>query len=190
MNPDQRTDNHLADDQLEPNGHLADDQLEPNGHLADDQLEPNGHLADDQLEPNGAVPDDSQSRTADLTTDPVPEHDHDRFVDAPPLAVDDGVGSPAADDDESPVLLFEPEVAERFRVEWLQIQTRFVDDPKDAVQGADHLLAEVLESLAGTFTERKHELEGQWHGESEAMTEDLRLALRRYRTFFNQLLDA
>jgi hypothetical protein len=157
MNPDQRTDNHLADDQLEP---------------------------------NGAVQEDSQSRTADLTTAPVPEHGHDQFVDAPPLAVDDGAGSPAADDDESPVLLFEPEAAERFRVEWLQIQTRFVDDPKDAVQGADHLLAEVLESLAGTFTERKHELEGQWHGESEALTEDLRLALRRYRTFFNQLLDA
>lgn len=153
MHPDQRTDNHLAD----------------------------------QPEPNGAVPDDSQPRTADLTA--RPDHQHDRLVDAPLLV---GRDAPPAvvGDDESPVHLFQPEAAERFRVEWQQIQTRFVDDPKDAVQGADDLLAEVLQSLAGTFTERKHELEGQWHGESETLTEDLRLALRRYRTFFNQLLDA
>lgn len=122
---------------------------------------------------------DIQPRTADLTAGP--EHHQDQLVDAPPLVTGD---------DESPVHLFQPEAAERFRVEWLRIQTGFVDDPKDAVQGADHLLAEVLQSLADTFAARKHELEGQWHGESEAPTEDLRLALRRYRTFFNQLLDA
>lgn len=145
------------------------------------------HLADDQPEPNGAVPDDSRPSTATLTA--RPDHQDDRFVDAPPLAVDRDAPPPAAGD-EPPVHLFQPEAAERFRVEWQQIQTRFVDDPKDAVQDADHLLAEVLRSLADTFTERKHELEGQWHGESEAVTEDLRLALRRYRTFFNQLLDA
>jgi hypothetical protein len=159
----------------------------------------NNHLAENQPTPNGAVLDDIQPRTADLTTGPDHQHGHDRLVDAPPLAVDgntpppaidDDVPPPAVGDDESPVHLFQPEAAERFRVEWQRIQTGFVDDPKDAVQGADHLLAEVLRSLAGTFTERKHELEGQWHGESEALTEDLRLALRRYRTFFNQLLDA
>jgi hypothetical protein len=146
------------------------------------------YLAEGQPEPNGAVPDDIQPRTADLTAGP--DHHHDRLVDAPPLTVDDNAPPPAAGDGESPVHLFEPEAAERFRVEWQRIQTGFVDDPKDAVQGADNLLAEVLQSLAGTFTERKHDLEGQWHGESEALTEDLRLALRRYRTFFNQLLDA
>lgn len=147
-------------------------------------------LAENQPEPNGAVPDDLQPRTADLTAGPVSEHGHDRFVDAPTLVVDGDVPSPAVGDDESPVHLLQSEAAERFRIEWQRIQTGFIDDPKDAVQGADDLLAEVLRSLAGTFTERKHELEGQWHGESEALTEDLRLALRRYRTFFNQLLDA
>lgn len=148
------------------------------------------NLAKDQPESNGAVLDDIQPSTTDLTTGPDHQHGHDGLVDAPPLAVDGDAAPPAVGDDESPVHLFQPEVAERFRGEWQQIQTRFVDDPKDAVHGADHLLAEVLQSLAGTFTERKHELEGQWHGESEALTEDLRLALRRYRTFFNQLLDA
>jgi hypothetical protein len=131
------------------------------------------HHADNQPEP------DSRPPTADLTAEPVPDH----LVDAPPLP-------PPVGADESPAHLFQPEAAERFRAEWQLIQTRFVDDPKDAVQGADDLVVEVLASLSGTFTERKNELEGQWHGDSEALTEDLRLALRRYRTFFNQLLDA
>lgn len=145
-------------------------------------------LAEERTESNGAFPDDNQPRTADLTDGP--DHHDDHLVDAPHLAVDRDAPPPAVGDDESPVHLFQPDAAERFRVEWQQIQARFVDDPKEAVQGADDLLAEVLQSLAGTFTERKQELEGQWHGESEALTEDLRLALRRYRTFFNQLLDA
>ena len=138
-------------------------------------------LAANQRDQNGAAPDDDTGlRPADLAA----TWDHngeDRLNEAP---------ARVAGDDESSARLFQPEAAERFRVEWQQIQIRFVDDPKDAVQGADHLLTEVLQSLTGTVTERKNELEGQWHGESEALTEDLRLALRRYRSFVNQLLDA
>ena len=142
---------------------------------------PDQHLTDNQPNQNGAAPDDVQLRTADLTVDPDHHHGQDRLDEAPP---------PAAEDDQSPVHLVQPEAAQRFRVEWQQIQTRFVDDPKDAVQDADHLLDEVLKSLTDTVTERKHKLEGQWHGESETLTEDLRLALRHYRSFVNQLLDA
>jgi len=96
----------------------------------------------------------------------------------------------ASGEDESPAELFQPEVVERFRGEWQRIQGRFVDDPQDAVRGADHLVAEVMQALATMFSEHKHELEGQWQQRSEAETEDLRLALRRYRSFFNQLLSA
>jgi hypothetical protein len=144
---------------------------------------PQTQLADHRRDQNGAAPDDDTGlRPADQAAAATEDHDgQDRLDDAP---------ARVADDDESSVRLFQPEAAERFRVEWQQIQTRFVDDPKDAVQGADHLLAEVLKSLTGTVTDRKHELEGQWHGESETLTEDLRLALRRYRSFVNQLLDA
>ena len=144
---------------------------------------PQTQPADHQLARNGAAPDDDDTRlsAADLNTATNNSPGQDRLDETPVQA---------ADDDESSVRLVQPEATERFRVEWQHIQTRFVDDPKDAVQGADHLLAEVLESLTGTITERKHELEGQWHGESEALTEDLRLALRRYRSFINQLLDA
>ena len=139
-------------------------------------------LAANQRDQNGAAPDDDTGlRPADLAA-ATEDHAGEDQLDETPARM--------AEDDESSASLFQPEAAERFRVEWQQIQTRFVDDPKDAVQGADHLLAEVLESLTGAVTERKHELEGHWHGESEALTEDLRLALRRYRSFVNQLLDA
>lgn len=144
---------------------------------------PDTQRAANHRDQNGAAPDDDTGlRPADLAAATEDHHDgEDRLDDAP---------ARVAEDDESSARLFRPEAAERFRVEWQQIQTRFVDDPKDAVQGADHLLAEVLKSLTGTVAERKHELEGQWHGDSETLTEDLRLALRRYRSFVNQLLDA
>ncbi|HEV2780553.1 MAG TPA: hypothetical protein VGX25_14275 [Actinophytocola sp.] len=91
---------------------------------------------------------------------------------------------------EDTVRLFRPEDVERFRSEWQQVQVRFVDDPRDAVENADHLVAEVMQTLATTFNEHKQELEGQWRQGSGVQTEELRLALRRYRAFFNQLLNA
>lgn len=146
-----------------------------------DQIPPTP-LSDHQRDHNAAAPDnDARPSTAEPAAATDDHHGQDRLDDAP---------ARVAEDDESSLRLFQPEAAQRFRVEWQQIQTRFVDDPKDAVQEADHLLAEVMQSLTGTVAERKHELEGQWHGESETRTEDLRLALRRYRSFVNQLLDA
>ncbi|GAA3053439.1 hypothetical protein [Actinokineospora globicatena] len=98
-------------------------------------------------------------------------------------------GLPVATDAEEPAAqLFSEEEVGRFREQWQAIQTTFVDDPQDAVRGADHLVAEVMQALAATFTEHKRGLEEQWQGGSEAQTEDLRLALRRYRSFFHQLL--
>ncbi|MCG8914989.1 hypothetical protein L6E12_04190 [Actinokineospora sp. PR83] len=100
-------------------------------------------------------------------------------------------GTPAAGDAEEPgAELFATAEVERFRGEWSKVQANFVDDPRAAVRDADHLVAEVMQNLAKTFAEHKRDLEGQWQGgdDSEAHTEDLRQALRRYRSFFNQLL--
>lgn len=83
--------------------------------------------------------------------------------------------------------LFTVDEVEHFRADWQNIQTAFVDDPKIAVREADELVASVIQSLAATFAEHKGELESQW-SQGEAATEDLRIALRRYRSFFNQLL--
>jgi len=100
-------------------------------------------------------------------------------------------GTPAAGEAEEPgAELFADAEVERFRGEWSKVQANFVDDPREAVRDADHLVAEVMQNLAKTFAEHKRGLEGQWQGggDSEAHTEDLRQALRRYRSFFNQLL--
>ncbi|ELP70531.1 hypothetical protein ACKI1I_37055 [Streptomyces turgidiscabies] len=90
-------------------------------------------------------------------------------------------------EDEAPQLLT-PEDEEGFRTRWQEVQNEFVDDPRDAVHTADALVAEVMQKLAATFADHKQELEGQWNRGEQANTEDLRLALRHYRSFFNRLL--
>jgi len=84
--------------------------------------------------------------------------------------------------------LFEPEVAKDFRSNWDGVQSGFVDDPRQAVRQADELVAQVMKSLAGTFGAERAKLEGQVDPSDKASTEDLRVALRRYRSFFERLL--
>jgi hypothetical protein len=84
--------------------------------------------------------------------------------------------------------LFDHDDTDRFRENWRSLQSDFVDDPKRAVQQADELVAEVMQTLASTFADHKRTLEEQWSGGGEAQTEDLRLALQQYRVFFQQLL--
>ncbi|WP_121417032.1 hypothetical protein [Streptomyces sp. NBC_00271] len=90
-------------------------------------------------------------------------------------------------EDEAPQLLT-PEDEEGFRLRWQEVQNRFLDDPRGAVHTADALVADVMQKLAATFADHKQELEGQWSRGEQANTEDLRLALRHYRSFFNRLL--
>ncbi|SFW76966.1 hypothetical protein [Amycolatopsis australiensis] len=89
-------------------------------------------------------------------------------------------------DVETPQLIDEEKIT-GFRDRWQNVQTGFVDDPKQAVREADELVAAVISALATTFAEHKSELEAQWQ-QGEPATEELRIALRRYRSFFDQLL--
>ncbi|MET9881497.1 hypothetical protein ABZZ36_44105 [Actinacidiphila glaucinigra] len=102
---------------------------------------------------------------------------------------DEAVGAPTRDKaaDEAPQLLGSAD-EEEFRTRWQQIQSEFVDDPRDAVHAADELVADVMQKLASTFAQHKQGLEGQWTRGEEVNTEELRTALRRYRSFFNRLL--
>ena len=75
-----------------------------------------------------------------------------------------------------------------FRSRWDSIQTGFVDEPRRSVEQADGLVAEVMKRLAETFAEERSKLEGQWSRGDNVSTEDLRLALQRYRSFFDRLL--
>lgn len=95
--------------------------------------------------------------------------------------------SGAQTEDAAPQLLTSDD-EEGFRERWQEVQSKFVDDPRDAVHTADALVADVMQRLAGTFADHKQELEGQWNRGEQANTEDLRIALHHYRSFFNRLL--
>ncbi|MFF7977356.1 hypothetical protein [Streptomyces sp. NPDC007905] len=108
-----------------------------------------------------------------------------RPPDAP--ATEESTTQQTVDPDETPQLL-KPQDEDDFRKRWEKIQNTFVDDPREAVQAADSLVANVMQTLATTFDEHKKELEDQWNRSGQADTEALRTALRHYRSFFNRLL--
>lgn len=85
--------------------------------------------------------------------------------------------------------LFSAGEAQEFRVRWDAIQAGFVDEPRRAVEQADNLVAGTMKRLAEIFADERSKLEGQLdRGETVVSTENLRLALRRYRSFFGRLL--
>jgi hypothetical protein len=86
-------------------------------------------------------------------------------------------------------LLAEHEGAE-FAGRWEKVQVLFVDDPRRAVEDADELVANVMKQLAEGFAREREALEGQWSRGEDVSTEDLRVALQRYRSFFQRLLSA
>ena len=94
--------------------------------------------------------------------------------------------APALDEQAAPLLL--PEEAKDLRARWDAIQVSFVDEPRRAVEQADGLVALAMKRLAEMFAAERAKLEGQWERGDDVSTEDLRLALRRYRSFFGRLL--
>jgi hypothetical protein len=86
--------------------------------------------------------------------------------------------------------LLADEEASGFRSRWNEIQVRFVDEPRGSVQKADSLVVETMERLAETFSDERTRLESQWERGDDVSTEDLRIALQRYRSVFERLLSA
>lgn len=86
--------------------------------------------------------------------------------------------------------LFDHDREQELRERWHRLQARFVDEPRDTVHDADSLVAELLRDLAGGFDQARSKLEGQWSSGEDVSTEDLRVALQRYRSFFERLLSA
>ena len=87
-----------------------------------------------------------------------------------------------------PEALLNREESEHFRTRWNEIQGRFVDEPRSAVQQADALVSEVIEKITQMFSSERSSLEGQWKEGNDVSTEDLRKALQHYRSFFNRLV--
>jgi hypothetical protein len=84
--------------------------------------------------------------------------------------------------------LFSSTETQGLRSRWDTVQTGFVDEPRRAVEQADGLVAEVMQHLAETFADERARLEGQWGRGDNISTEELRVALQRYRSFFDRLL--
>jgi hypothetical protein len=84
--------------------------------------------------------------------------------------------------------LFLADVAQDFKRRWDAIQIGFVDDPREAVRSADELVAEVMKTLAESFARQRGEIEAGVDRSEQANTENLRLALHQYRSFFQRLL--
>jgi hypothetical protein len=86
--------------------------------------------------------------------------------------------------------LFSGDDGDRLRSRWQEVQAAFVDEPRSAVKEADALVAELMRRLAETFSQERQQLESQWDRDGDVSTEDLRVALQRYRSFFDRLLSA
>jgi predicted RNase H-like nuclease len=84
--------------------------------------------------------------------------------------------------------LFPDEELLGYRTRWDAIQTGFVDQPRAAVEQADALVSQVVTRLTEVFGRERSTLEGQWSKGDDVSTEDLRIALTRYRSFFHRLL--
>lgn len=88
----------------------------------------------------------------------------------------------------APTPLLSSEMTGAYQARWDAIQTAFVDEPRRVVEQADGLVAEMMQRLAETFARERANLERHWDQGGDVSTEDLRLALQRYRSFFQRLL--
>jgi hypothetical protein len=146
--------------------------------------EPNTtRLKDKSAEPvSGRPAADQQLRTSEVGSDIETHRTNVGETDRPP------VSAATRSDQEALVALFTPELTETYRSRWTSIQSSFVDDPKQAVRSGDELVAQVMTNLANSFAEERHRVEAQLGETGEGSTESLRVALRRYRSFFDRLL--
>ena len=133
-------------------------------------------------------PERKSLTTADLADAgeiPAAQREVDRDLKKPQI---ENQHSEVSNEDKQLAPLFLPGVAKEFHTRWNAVQISFVDDPRQAVRQADELVAQVMKSLAETFSKERARLEGQLDQTDKASTETLRVALRRYRSFFERLL--
>jgi hypothetical protein len=84
--------------------------------------------------------------------------------------------------------VFSQDDVNQLRPMWVEIQARFIDEPRKSVEDADGLVAATIKRLAESFANERTKLESQWAKGGDVSTEELRLALQRYRSFFDRLL--
>ena len=122
--------------------------------------------------------DEQKEKQVDEQVADTPEQRHDEERRAEQRSVSEDGLAP----------LFSDDATEKFRTRWLAIQSKFVDDPGDSVKQADDLVSDVIKNITQSFADRRGVMEKEWNGGGKASTEDLRLALKQYRSFFERLL--
>jgi hypothetical protein len=128
---------------------------------------------------DSATPNQSKPRLVNTDTDVGPGS-NDRTIQSPPSM---------PRQQWAPTPLFSTADVGDLRMRWSSVQTGFVDEPRWAVQEADKLVATVVDLLTASFSNERSALEKQWDRGEDVSTEELRLALQRYRTFFDRLLN-
>ena len=134
-------------------------------------------MSNERHTPDNARKMASAAAREPLAREHIDDHDHTHVDDHDHAHIDD-----------RPMAMFAGAEAAGYRTQWDAIQTGFVDEPRKAVQEADALVALVMKRLSEVFTNERTSLERQWGEGDEMSTEDLRVALRRYRSFFERLL--
>lgn len=99
--------------------------------------------------------------------------------------IDDVAEIPEEDGDRP---LFPAQQCSALEKEWQAIQANFVDSPRDSVKQADSLVTKTIDTLAGSFGDMRGSLERTWEKNGEVSTEELRMAMQNYRSFFRRLL--
>ena len=140
---------------------------------ADDTTASNESRADRAIDSSGSVPADDLAE-----------------VDRRTQSTEGPDGTALADPSALEAPLFREDQTSAYRGRWDEIQARFVDDPRRAVQDADDLVRTVIGELQASFSARREVLEAGWQRGGDVSTEDLRLALQGYRSFFGRLLGA
>jgi len=123
---------------------------------------------------------DQSTENGELTTEPV--------IDTDDHSLRQTDSSPAEAKTSTEQALFADHELSELQSRWADVQAAFVDDPKDSVQQADGLVSDVVEHITNNFSQARSQLEEQWSRGEDASTEDLRVALKQYREFFQRLL--
>jgi len=179
----------------------ADEDAEPEEDDAPDELDP----TDETEEPGEPDAELEVEALDDTDTDVDPDDIDDDVDELDPTDETEEPGDPDPPDDTDDVSAFEllprdplKELVEHdgrvlcdarsYQERWNSIQIGFVDEPHYAVESAGRLLAEVLGEVASTFASKRKDLESQWRHDREISTEELRLAFRGYRAFFQRVI--
>jgi hypothetical protein len=147
------------------------------------------HTDVDQFDDERAMT--TEARQTDIgspASSSVPNQSHTSASETPTVAMKPIGGTQHEAESSTEELLFGGDELAGLRAQWVSVQAEFVDNPKDCVEKADSLVSELIEKLTAGFADARSRLEEQWGQGKTVSTEDLRVALRRYRSFFERLL--